>query len=723
MRALRQSFSILLLAAGSAAAQVPAPASIREQLLQSADTTELRRIELEHARTAQSSAAALTAGFAALRLADITGDTDHAYRARRYFDRLADRDPQNAWAHYGYALSFRLDIEHVPGPHEFVIGGNAFAVLGLDARARARRALERAVALDPALPGAITLLAQYAAETRDRESLEQVRNVLSARRTNGNASPEDVVTLAATLRRMRAYDDAINILRPVMAQLANAPAATLYELARSLVHRPGSQHEAGTTYLRALASGDDALVTQLWQDVILVAREAERNTWRDANLEQRRALLQRFWDVRAALTGVTAAERIAEHYRRLDHARDYYSRIGKYGAPSTNSLVLARIDDNFDDRGVIYIRHGQPLDIVRSTGSYRSVHPAPVPWEAWAYLDDVGATVLYHFAKFPPTYSEGGSTDFVLVNNVDCGVVDDQHLKYDQRLKRLAFRCDALERRSVGASIRSDAREALRTESFRPPLTVALPFHYDYVAFRGSGGNTLLVGSVGVPLARLGQDRALRVALTVADTATGQFNRTELVTPTVGPALDSSQLRTHLSIEVAPGNAVVHRISIFDFDDASVGMLYGGPLRVPDFRADTLMLSDVVIAHAAPHGDFTRGSYSFSLAPAQSFERGEFRVFYEIYNIAPGTRYQTEMSVEAIDAGLRATIRRLFGGKPPVILSFGGVAPLELTDRVIQEVREVRADLPAGKYRLKISVTPGDTRRRLLRERTFTVQR
>lgn len=74
---------------------------------------------------------------------------------------------------------------------------------------------------------------------------------------------------------------------------------------------------------------------------------------------ERAAWLRRYWDRRDALAVREPGERVIEHYRRLDYARTHF-RLPP-GPRQYDAWDRVRTGaTEFDDRGVIYVRHGPP---------------------------------------------------------------------------------------------------------------------------------------------------------------------------------------------------------------------------------------------------------------------------------------------------------------------------------------------------------------------------
>ena len=698
--------ALLLLLAPAALMAQQEGAGARERFASLADPVELRSLEQRHA-AARTSADDYAAGFAALRLWQVTGNDTHARRARDYFDRITERDPNAAWAHYGHALSLQAEMDD--DPSRIVTHISAQRALGMDPVSRARRALERALALDPHLPGARDLLAQYAAQTQDRDALEQVRASYERDITTGEADADVYLGLAVTAREL---NDAAASIAAAQQAVNRAPqlGRAHYELAASLALERDSALQAGTVYYRAIDLADDSLLALLWRDVDVIARTGERIDWRHSETTtEKRDLLRKFWNTRGALAALTPQERAAEHYTRTHIARQSFRRRGMFGAPPLNALRWEHVDDRFDDRGIIYIRHGEPLHIM-SDGIYRVT---------WFYYDDNGDPLSYHFRQFD---NPGWQHDFVLIRSLECNMNPDVN-RFDKRLAPLVRGNCGIWLPSISKNIRDDAERALETDTHRPAFETTLPFHYDWYSFRGDGGTTRIVMAVGVPTASIDLLRDWRLGLTIADTAYGTVARNTVDGGALAARAPGNLLRTHVMLDAAPARAAAYRVDVRSTGDRSAGMVYGGHMRIPSYVGDTLMMSDLVLADARDTGSFTRGSHTLALSPTQLFEHGNFRVFYEIYNLRPGAGYRTEIVVQPAGSGVGRSVKRLFGRDDGVKLEFDDIAPDDATS-TIGELRDVVVPFPPGRYEIRVTttVTVGKMRNSVTRTREFRIE-
>jgi hypothetical protein len=365
-----------------------------------------------------------------------------------------------------------------------------------------------------------------------------------------------------------------------------------------------------------------------------------------------------------------------------------------FGAAPDNALRLAKVSTDYDDRGAIYIRHGEPE---------RTIGEPPLQTHiVWFYSDENGDPLSYHFYK---SDRAGHSKDYLLVYNLPCPI-EPMVAAFDPRLARLTRPpCDLLKVRSVSALIARDTERALRTDSHRPDIDIAIPFHFDWYTFRAPAGTELLM-AVGVPLDRLPAGRrSLSLALSVVDTANGAIARAQRITELVERSSEPGRIvRGHLSIVAAPLSGA-YRIDVRDAGNARVGRIYGGDVRLPDYSGDTLMVSDVMLAEQTDSGSLARGTARLALAPTQVFHDGEFRAYYEIYNMEPGATYLTELTIEPLDGGgIGGALRRLFGGDDRVRLRFEDTAAPDETGTV-REIRDITAPFEPGAWLLRMTIT------------------
>ncbi|HUF50097.1 MAG TPA: hypothetical protein VMN60_04655 [Longimicrobiales bacterium] len=709
---LRLILALILIAPNAAAAQGPpaqtaperlAPGHIRDHVAQITDTLRLRVLEREFARSRDDDSV-VAAGLAALRLWEVTGERAHARRSRGHFDRAARHDSGNAWAHYGHALSLAAEMDRDAG--RLVTHINAARDLGLDPVSRARRALERAVALDPSLPGAVDLLARYSVTTRDEDGLILARTSFETSASGPAGGETELLGVALTARELGDHAGAAAAARRAIAA-GNASASSYLSLAVSLAGMPDSLAPAGVAYGNALRLADAAMLERLWDDAGMLRSAKDSAEWVGTDPVHRRSMLRSFWDVRGALAGLTGDERAAEHYRRVAVARRRFHRRGMFGAAPGNALLLEKVSAAYDDRGVIYVRHGEPEHTIGVPPLQEHI--------AWFYESVDGQPRSYHFEK----RAEGPSRDYLLMYNLPC-LMDPMAATFDPRLTPLVKpSCDWYTVRSISAEIGRDSHLALRSDSHSPAFDADVPFHYDFYSFRAAAGTELLM-AVGVPLDRLppGQ-RSLRMRLSVVDTARAATAHTSRITELLERRTDPGIiLRTHLSL-LSPAAAVVYRIDVRDASNPRIGTIYGGDIELPDYTGDTLMISDVVLAEQRDSGNVQRGGTRLALSPTQVFRNGEFRVYYEIYNLPPGTAYSTELVLEPFRDGIGDRIRSLFSGADDVELRFDDTVPPD-AGSTLPQIRDVTAPYRPGAWLLRVTITTAAGR--VTRERRFAIE-
>ena len=699
-----------LAAAAGVEAQAIDRIALRDSVAAVTDIDVLRRIAA--GPPVSATADPIAQGLARLRLWTLTAEKSAAARARDAFEDASRRDPRDAWAWYGIGRTWAEGPE-ATGPIPAIVLVEAFeAALGLDARSRAIRAFTRALDIDTAFTPAAVALVPLAVEKRDRGALAKAQATLALAEREGRFETGALLALA---RARAALDDgsgAVDAARRAVTN-ASAEAAPLarWILARSLF-LAGRDDEGERVWFSAVDALDPETAALAWQELGPIAGEWESERWDGADTEGRKAWLHRFWDERAALGGVSVARRIADHYRRLDAATERYPRRRKWGARPFNAMLLERPDLPFDDRGIIYVRHGEPIDIITSPGADRQRN------ESWVYPSPEGGFVSIHFIEY--------DNEYVIAWTLPCGEWAWDRAHYDRRMGLL--RCNEFDQRAISAEVRRDARIALRTDSDRPLFARDLDFAFDVYTFRGDNGLTDVTAALIVPGTQIAPEPAfdgvaygIDVSLGIVDTLFGRVTRadTSLTVRTPSPLTADDWLRAHLTLHVTPATAAAQRIVLRERADSAHGRLLGRTLDVPDYSGDRLMLSDIVMAEPERDGTFRRGDVALRLVPAREFPGGAFRIFYEVYNLDRAT-YSTEITVERVRSGIGGALRSLLGGGTPVRLRFDGIAAARAG--VLQEIRRVDTDLDPGDYRIRVRVRDGEGRT-AERTRPFTVTR
>ena len=738
----------LALVAGPAAAQDRDLAAFQDSL---AGITGLRALRAlaSAPRDTGFAAALVEEGLVRLRLFELTDDPEELDRARRAFESAAERDPRSAWAQYGIGLALARSPElRIPSPggvlRGFVLPQSLAEIVGQDPRSRARRAFRRALALDPMHARAARQLAALALLSRRKDDLEEARDALARIAAGGRADPEVAVALADVESALGHVGVAAEAAAEAVA--AGGDATALHARAAALLRVPGREAEGAAAYFEGIARLTEEAAERYFEDLLPIVTPDEELRWRAGNLDARREWLRTFWELRAALAGEPVADRVAEHYRRLAVAHERYRRAGRRGAPPGGALLRQDPSERefpFDDRGLVYVRHGEPDRVIQTA------HSELRPNETWVYTAPDGTSRLFHFLKLRQ------GSDFRLVDDLLAALdptitnlqleplialVQDRapyDPKYQALLARLN-RAEAVRRnrnaaprdltdaladiratsQALAAETRAGTLAALDRDSDRPRFERELPFYYDIFTFRGPRGQTDVTAALAIPGPMLEPAEsadgrtlyALRLSFILVDTATGRISRVDTVYRYRAPRPlgEGEYLRTHVRLAAPPSGSAVHRLLVRNDADPGQGRLYGGPARVRDYSGGALLVSDIVLAEPDSGGTWRRGAASLALVPPRQFPAREpVTVFYEIYNLPAGTPYRTEIRLEPPAApGPLARIGRLLGlgGGGSVRLRFEGQAAPG-PDGAVQEIRRVASRMGPGRYRLRVAIT------------------
>jgi GWxTD domain-containing protein len=175
-------------------------------------------------------------------------------------------------------------------------------------------------------------------------------------------------------------------------------------------------------YWKGCEAADEGTALQYWLDVEVLATPDEMATWDrfrrlPAGQTDLCAFLRRFWGERAMASTMSIGPRISQHYDRLRYAQSHYRRrSGKKGPTFSNEIGRPR-NAAYDDRGLVYVRMGEPERTTRFGGNPGTMDNEVVsaecyqPNESWAY-DYPEGTRIYHFTTF------SGTDDYWMIANL-----------------------------------------------------------------------------------------------------------------------------------------------------------------------------------------------------------------------------------------------------------------------------------------------------------------
>lgn len=510
-------------------------------------------------------------------------------------------------------------------------------------------------------------------------------------------------------------------------------ALTLRAEAEALLRRVGHEERGAELYMDALDHLDRASADRFLADLYPLMSEVEFDYWHSVETARRGEWLQRYWEHRAALAGLGVAERLAGHYRRLARAAELFDPPGTGSGAAIYDAILWRGEDRrlpFDERGIVYVRRGPPLNEMRASPDLFSGLPTVV----WSYRRADGSIDLFYFAQAseggtgyrmvaPPSCGAGVSFADAAFNpgpaSTEAGWIARQSGR-DGGLNRSLASCfggDDFTRRA-NASLNSMAArrvvlEALRVESPRRPFEQPIDAVFDFYTFRGTAGETDVVAGIAVPMPDR-ETESLVVRTTFADQGGGVIGRRSsssrralTLEPDVIDPDGSRWSFAYTSTLVEPTNATSFRVVLEDAQDPTRGGLWGGTIQVPSYAGDGLLMSDIVLSASGPV-TWRRGATTLPLRPGRSFDPGEtLLVFYEIYNLEAGQSYTTELALEPSDRGLVQRVLGMFSDDNTIRVRFESTV-LEDGAGTLQEMRTLRADLEPGVYTLRVEVQSAD---------------
>jgi GWxTD domain-containing protein len=443
---------------------------------------------------------------------------------------------------------------------------------------------------------------------------------------------------------------------------------------------------------------------------------------------RRAAYLQAFWSQRDRIELRGEGERLREHYRRLFYSRKnfqltannrHYDIVERYRSGSRD----------FDDRGVIYIRHGEP--------SSRATYAAPglEPNESWRYSRPDGDLIFHFIARedvqdfklVESLFDVLGFSNAVKLQDQTNGASDnamaEQLMLSREQLSPIYRRLQSAGRGSTGryqSQERRVGQESIALGTTSDSYELRFPGelkarsevlgvgrdssgHQVQIAYAISGSSlepvTVTRGFLySIRLRFVATDRNGQV-VSALDT-TRHFVAPERVPP-------GEHLVGRVSATV-PAGSLEYRLALQQGDDAGV-TLPRDTVRVGAVHSSALSLSDLVLGARRVNLTWKRTpDDTVVFNPLRTYMRNEeMELYYEIEGLRPAP-YTVELEVRKKGGG-GGLFRKIFGGGGAAIrLKFQQQA----TTPTVSTHRRLKLDrLKPGQYVLALMVVDADGRK------------
>jgi GWxTD domain-containing protein len=663
----------------------------------------------------------LELGFLSLRLGELGGQS-HYEDAASEFQWAIDLKPDWPYSWYGMGLA-----EYGVGDSQVSFVTGIKTMLGKDALTRSAAAFAKSAEVDPGFDRGLVELANTALRQRVNIKLGVALDALRRAASTPSARHTDVLLARGRVEREVGDGDSALVAFQGYLQEGGSQGLGQLEVARTLFLL--GRFDGTGPYYEGAASDDSASIAGYRADLATIAPDSVLREFDQTSGARRAAYLRQFWTERDQSGLHAEGERLREHYRRLFYARKnfqlvslnrHYDIVERYRSGSRD----------FDDRGIIYIRHGEPT----SRATYAA--PGLEPNESWRYSRPDGDLIFHFMARedvqdfklVESLFDVLGFSNAVVLRG---GLGDDrsdpvtqQLLLSREQLAPIYAKLQATGDASTGqfqSEERAVGQESIAvgttTDSYELRFPDELKVHSEVLAVgRDSTGTQVQIAyavagsSLQPVMVTRGYLYSIRVRFAVLDrlgrVAASVDTTRHFVSP--APVPSGEHLVGRINVPVPPGT-YTYRLAVQEGEDAGV-VLPRDSLRVGRPTSATLALSDLVLGDRATNLYWRRTAEdTVVFNPLRTFRRDQdMELYYEVEGVAAGSKYDVRIAVrkQGKNGGL---FRKVFGGgSAQLSLKFDETAafPITATHRSLRLNK-----LKPGYYTLDVEVEDGQGRR------------
>jgi GWxTD domain-containing protein len=693
----------------------------RDSLASTADSTGLLALEKRMIDSAKvergNSLLHLKLGFLSLRLGDLGGPS-HYDDAASEFQWAIDLEPMWPYSWYGMGLA-----EYGVGDSRVSFVTGLREMVGKDALSRSAVAFAKSAEVDPGFVRGLADLANTALRQRVTIKLGVALEALRrAAHTPAGGDPQVLLARGRVEREVGARDSALAAFNTYLDRGPNHGLALL-EVSRTLFLL--GRLDGLRPYFEGAASDDSVSVAGYRTDLATIASDSVLQGFDQQEGSHRADYLRRFWGQRDQVELRPEGERLREHYRRLFYARKSFQLTSNNSNSSQRNQSGMR---DLDDRGVIYIRHGEPSD----RASYAA--PGLQPNESWRYSRPDGDLIFHFIAR-------EDARDFKLVESLfdvlgfsgvvtlqqRNGVVDnavaEQLMLSREQLSPIYQRLQGAGGYMSAVRYQNQERQAgqksialgTHSDSYELRFPKELKAHWEVLAVgRDSTGHQVqiayaIAGSslqpVAVTRGYLYSVRLRFVGIDAHGQVVASLDTTHhFVAPAPVPANEHLVGRVETTV---PSGSIHYRLALQQGEAAGL-TIPRHRVRVGPGDPAGLSLSDLVLGVRTTNLAWRRTAGDTVLFnPLRTYRRSDkMELYYEIEGLKP-TPYTVKVTVRKKGSG-GGLLSKIFGRKAALRLKFDDHA----TDSAVATHRSLKLNrLKPGDYVLEVTVADGGGRK------------
>ncbi len=514
---------------------------------------------------------------------------------------------------------------------------------------------------------------------------------------------------ALLLRSQGRTDAATHALQSLHSTYGYLPSQIPYLLLARIAASEDEESGVENYYWQAVAEIRDHVGSDLvFEDTkyVLTVPEIQRYE-RLASNEQRRQFFHSVWNRRNPIQAATTNGRLREHYQRLAFADKWYQRE-RPGVPGFAHRTPYSANQEFSDKGLIFIRLGKPDQTIQTSGENID------PNESWLYFARDGQSeMVFHFGGLDWHLVPGFMDPRMLEDRVTWGV--QYHMLQqakDQEGRRFAWQVMARESmHSIAQGLNTDRSEI-------PKKTRNFSVDHWLACFRGTHHETLVSLVATVPTSQLvelidqgSSEVSLLSEVSFFDRGWRRIaSRTDTLTFAATPNSNQTNFYSQQYMLSPDTCSVALALSVLETN--VVGTAEGG-IVVRDFSGPGLQVSDLIFPVPQKGATTFRGQMStgkIAAGPQRSFRTSDaVHTYFEIYNLGRGSDGSTDYTVRYIsenldvaDSGLDRVISFLFGGKRTSISS--EIEHHGQSEMAVENLESDVSNLTPGRYLLTIQV-------------------